>query len=216
MKRWGALFLLVGLMGILTGCFQFTPLTPQPQLLYSEDFSNASTPSWVQGVDPPGTWQITNGRYYGMLDDYDSYYYVYSGAISGLTDFRIQATTSQQGTATDHSWGLILRASNERFYAFEISADGWYVFSVYTPSDWEDLYDWHTTNLIRPAGQTNTLRVDVRGNTFDLYLNGQWLAKVTDPASTLTSGSVGFIIETWNDSNGGAWFDDLEVWSLVD
>jgi len=37
---------------------------------------------------------------------------------------------------------------------------------------------------------------------------------VTD--STLSSGSVGFIVETWDDPDGGAWFDDLEVWTLGD
>jgi len=214
MKRWGALLLLFGLMGGLAGCFQFTPLTPQPQLLYSEDFSNPSTSAWLQDTDASGGWQIMNGRYYGMLTDDDSYYYVYSGAISSLTDFRIVATTSQQGTAADHSWGIILRASDEHFYAFEISADGYYVFSVYTPSDWANLPEWQKTDKIRPAGQTNTLRVDARGNSFSLYINDQFVTTVQD--GTLSSGSVGFIVETWTDPNGGAWFDNLEVWSLVD
>jgi hypothetical protein len=215
MRRWGTILLLIGLLGILSGCFLFTPIGPQ--LLYSEDFSNSSSADWPQETDASGGWQITNGRYYGMLADNDSYYYVYSGAatVQTLTDFRIQATTSQQGSATDHSWGLILRASDEHFYAFEISADGWYVFSVYTPTDWVNLGNkWQETDKINPMGQTNTLRVDARGNTFDLYINDQHVETVQD--STLSSGSVGFIVETWDDPNGGAWFDNLQVWSLVD
>ncbi len=215
MRRWFGTLLLIVVVGIVSGCALFGPLVGvQPQLLFSDDFSNTSSPGWWQGVDPPGEWDITNGHYYGQVGDADSYYYVYNTTVSGLTDFRIEATTNQLGTATDHSWGIILRATDEAFYAFEISADGYVVFSVYTPTDWDDLYGWVKSAAIRPKGQTNTLRVDVQGTSFTFYVNGQLIDHVTD--ATLSSGSVGFIVETWGDPNGGAWFDDLEVWTLVD
>jgi hypothetical protein len=209
--------LLMVVVGVLTGCSFFNPpVVPVigPQLLFSDDFSNASSQGWWQGSDEVGEWEITNGRYYGHVDDEDSYYYVYNTTVDSLADFRVEATTGQQGTATDHSWGIILRAQDERFYAFEISADGYVLISVYTPSDWEDLYGWEASNAIRPAGQTNTIRVEARGTTFAMYVNDQYITQITD--ATLSSGSVGFIIETWNDANGGAWFDDLEVWTLAD
>ncbi len=215
MKRWAVLILLIGVVTGLAGCSLFTPPpNPQPQLLFEDNFSNTRSPGWWQGNDPPGTWEIKNGHYYGELDDSDSYYYVYNTTVSGLTNFRIQATTSQLGTATDHSWRIILPASDERFYAFEISADGYVVFSVYTPTDWQDIYNWVKSDQIHPAGQTNKLAVEAHGTSFTLYVNDQQVAQVTD--ATLTSGSVGFIVETWGDPNGGAWFDDLDVWTLVD
>ncbi len=210
-----ALVLILAAAGSLAGCFLINPPPVlQPQLLYSEDFSNSSAPGWWQGIDPPGEWDIVGGRYYGNVSDADSYYYVYSTAAPNLTDFSVRVTTGQQGSASDHSWGVIFRAGDERFYAFEISADGYVLLSVYTPTDWEDLYGWAYCDAIRPAGQTNGLRVDVQGTTFSLYVNGQYITQVTD--ATLTSGSVGFIIETWDDPDGGAWFDNLEVWSIVD
>jgi hypothetical protein len=206
---------LIGLLGSLAGCVLFNPPPAvQPQLLYSENFSSSTAKGWWQGIDPPGEWIITGGRYYGTVLDEDSYYYVYTTAAPNLTDFSARVTTGQQGTATDHSWGIIFRAGDERFYAFEISADGYVLVSVYTPADWSDLYGWALCSAIRPAGQTNELRVDAQGTTFSFYVNGTYVTQVTD--ATLASGSIGFIVETWDDPNGGAWFDNLEVWSIVD
>ena len=136
MRRWGLLILLGTVMTGISGCFLFTPPVVGPQLLFSDDFSNASSPGWWQGTYLSAEWDIAGGRYYGAVDDADSYDYVYNDAVGGWTDFSVEATTGQLGLAGDHSWGLILRAQDEAFYAFEISTDGYVLFSVSTPTDW--------------------------------------------------------------------------------
>jgi len=213
MRRWGVVMLMaVAALG-LSGCMQ----EPSgPELLFAGYFTSADSPGWWQGQDSDvgAEWQIASGHYSGQLADADSYYYVWNTEVTGLTDFRIQATTSQLGTATDHSWGIIFRADDDAFYAFEISADGYVQLSVWTPGDWNAIYDWALCAAIRPMGQTNALRVDAHGTSFALYVNDVLVTQVTD--STLSSGSVGFIVETWDDPDGGAWFDDLEVWTLGD
>ncbi|MCX6101619.1 MAG: hypothetical protein NTV92_09465 [Candidatus Bipolaricaulota bacterium] len=213
MKRWVVVVLLMVAGLVLSGCMH----EPSgPELLFTDYFANADSPGWWQGLDSDtgAQWQITGGHYVGQIADADSYYYVWNTEVTGLTDFRIQATTSQIGTATDHSWGIIFRTDGDSLYAFEISADGGVLFSVRTPSDWNDLYGWAPCAAIHPAGQTNELRVDAHGTSFALYVNDRLVTQVTD--ATLSSGSVGFIVETWDDPNGGAWFDDLEVWTLED
>lgn len=212
-KLFGLAFVLVAGLATLSGCFMLTPPEDlQPQLLFADNFANASSPGWWQGIDPPGEWEIRSGHFYGGLSDEDSYYYVHNTTVTGLTDFRIEATTNQLGSASDHSWGIIFRAQGEDFYAFEISADGYILFSVRADDFWDDIIDWEASDAIHPAGQTNKIRVDVRGTSFMLYVNDQLVGQATD--ATLTSGSVGFIVETWNDPDGSAWFDDLQVWSL--
>lgn len=216
MRRWVGVMLVIAVVGSLSGCMNQPPAEAEPQLLFADYFTNTSSPGWGQGqkTDPPVEWQITGGHYYGRLSDADSYSYRWNTTVTGLTDFRIQATTSRLGTATDHSWGIIFRAQNEAFYAFEISAGGKVQFSVWTPDDWKAIYGWEPCAAIRPAGQANELRVDVRGTSFTLYINDHMVAQASD--ATLSSGSVGFIVETWDDPDGGAWFDDLEVWTLAD
>jgi len=213
MRRWIGAILLLVVVGGLSGCFLFPGSGgAQSQLLYSEDFSNPDDSGWYQGEDPGWEWAITGGRYYGWVIDEDSLDYVYDGSASGLTDGRFQAKTGQLGAATDHSWGLIFRAAGQSFYAFEISADGYVLFAVHTATGWDHLYGWEPCPAIRSAGETNEIRVDADGSSFSLYVNGQFITEVTD--TRLSSGSVGFIIETWVDAEGGVWFDDLEVWSL--
>jgi hypothetical protein len=206
------MLIMVAVLG-LSGCIEEAN---EPELLFADYFSSADSPGWWQGQDSDvgAQWQIAGGHYVGQLADADSYYYVWNTDVTGLTDFRIQASTSQLGTATDHSWGIIFRADDDAFYAFEISADGYAQLSVWTPSDWNAIYDWTLCAAIRPAGQTNDLRVDVHGTSFALYVNDVLVTQVTD--STLSSGSIGFIVETWDDADGGAWFDDLEVRTLDD
>jgi hypothetical protein len=220
MRRWvGGVLMVVAVLG-LSGCATWLR-DDEPELLFADYFANTNSPGWWQGRDGDAeaetpwetVWEILDGRYYGQLAGADSYYYNFNPTVTGLTDFRVQATTGQIGTAGDCSWGIILRAGNDGFYAFEISADGYVQFSVWAEDYWEDIYGWAQCAAIRP-GQTNQLRIDVRGSSFTLYVNGTTVAQVTD--ATVNSGSVGFIVETWDDAYGGAWFDDLEVWTLGD
>jgi len=213
MRRWIGAFLLLVVVGGLSGCFLFPGSGgAQSQLLYSEDFSNPDDLGWRVGSYPPAEWAITGGLYYGWVIDFDSYAYSYDSTASGLTDGRFQVKTGQLGTATDHSWGIIFRVTGESFYLFEISADGYVLFAVHTAAGWDDLYGWQPCSAIRPAGETNEIRVDAQGSSFSLYVNGQFITEVMD--TRLISGTVGVIIETWVDAQGGVWFDDLEVWSL--
>jgi len=185
----------------------------ESQLLFSDSFSNTTSADWWQGEDEDAgaTWEIQNGHYYGRLAENHSWYYVTSKTARTLADIRIVATTSPVGTASDSTWGIVLRAQGGTFYAFEIDADGYALFSVRTAGGWHDIYGWEPCSAIR-FGQPNVLRVDAAGKFFSLYVNDTLFAQVTDDA--LSSGSVGFIVEMWDDPDGGAWFDDLEVWSL--
>ena len=73
MKRWVVVALLMVAGLGLSWCIN---QPSEPQLLFSDYFTNAGSPGWLQGVDSDtgAQWQITGGHYVGQIADADSYY----------------------------------------------------------------------------------------------------------------------------------------------
>src|SRR5690606_18502312 len=121
------------------------------------------------------------------------------GSLRGveIADARVEAviTTasfSEPGLRT----GMWLRYQDERnFLAFMISSTGAYRIARFQDG-YTDLVEWTPAPALRTGeGVVNTLRVDSRGDTFDFFINGQFMVTVTD--STWPTGRFAF----WGASN---------------
>lgn len=214
MRKLAGLLLVLTVMAWVGGCLPLDPgLPPAVQwvLLYSDSFSNINSYGWYQGYGSDHEWWIEGGRYHAYLPNWDWYDYVYNeDRTYGLTDFHLKVDTIQEGFTSDHAWGVVFRAQGESFYAFEISEDGYMGFFRHSPEGWDDDYEWQPCTAIHETILTDHIEIIAEGPNFTCLVNGVEVLHVQDWA--ITSGSIGFIVDTWNDPYARVAFDNLEVW----
>ncbi|MBV9691484.1 MAG: DUF1080 domain-containing protein [Ktedonobacteraceae bacterium] len=130
------------------------------------------------------------------------------GAIVALyanhkfNDFRLTVTTLEirKSNQTPDYYGVVFRSTVDlsHYYLFEVSPSdgGQYLFSRYDDEGhkgrlWQTLADG-STPLLR---ESNTIRIEVHGNTFAFFINNKpVIASVTDQ-SALLSGELGLYVE---------------------
>ncbi len=75
--------------------------------------------------------------------------------------------------------------------------------------------DWTKFPAGVPAGNTHTLQVIARGNTFSFYIDRIFFAKATDKASTYMAGGIGFVCYNPQGSKSGeALFSNVSIRNL--
>ena len=77
--------------------------------------------------------------------------------------------------------GVWVRYQDENnFLAFMISNTGKYYIARYADT-YHDLVDWTDTDAVRVGRDAvNTLRVDITGDTYDFYINGEYVDSIVD------------------------------------
>jgi serine/threonine protein kinase/uncharacterized protein YgiM (DUF1202 family) len=140
-----------------------------------EDFYEVSLNYLPQGQDEGTSWGSLRGA-----------------RIQELRDARIEAVIaatnfSQPGSRT----GLWVRYQDEtNFLAFMISSSGAYRIARFEDG-YASLVDWTASDAIRIGdGALNTVRVDIRGDNFDFFINGRFIATVFD--KTWPNGRIAF------------------------
>ena len=187
------------------------PLPTQPPLIQSDrvlaltcdliledEFSGGRSPrDWFQDTAPGGssTEQIIDDFYVIRLLDAQGRSEATSwGSLRGYVfrSMRVEAViNASHWTDTQSTTGLWLRYQNENnFLAFMISSSGRYRVARWQ-NGYTDLIPWTSSPAVRTGdGATNTVRIDVYEDTFDFYVNGQYLASVND--STWRDGRIAF------------------------
>ena len=116
------------------------------------------------------------------------------GSLRGrvFRDKRVEAViTADRFSSTPTRTGLWLRYQDENnFLAFMIASTGRYRIARYQNS-YTDLVGWTSHPAIRTGdGAINTLRIDVRDDLFEFYINGQFADRVRD--TTWAEGRIAF------------------------
>ncbi|MBC6936049.1 MAG: hypothetical protein DWB42_09420 [Chloroflexi bacterium] len=97
---------------------------------------------------------------------------------------RVEAVVRAQHFTPDVSvrTGIWLRYQDENgFLAFMISSTGQYYIARWSDGRYNDLVRWSPSRAVRLGdGIANTLRVDIREDTFDFYINGEYVNTVVD------------------------------------
>ncbi len=128
-------------------------------------------------------------------------------------DFIVEADATQLGGPKNNAYGIILRygLQADDFYAFLISGDGYYAFTVdgANRTDPEFLTEWAESSAINTGAQTNRLKVVAVGSSMKYYVNDQLLGETRD--SRFTSGTIGFFVGTIDEGNVQIAFDNLRV-----
>jgi eukaryotic-like serine/threonine-protein kinase len=127
-----------------------------------------------------------------------------------FSNFRLTVTVSeiQQGKPIGADYyGIIFRATNDlnHYYLFEFTASGGsqYVFSRLdgqAKAKWNILTHGPLPSLLPDIGQTNTITIVAKGNTFNFIVNNISVGKqvIDNSGDTLTSGQIALIVEGEN------------------
>lgn len=186
-----------------------------PGVLFQDDFSDAQACGWAQ--------------------------YNQGGASVGVEDELLRLTTSQPGPIwwtnpgrnfddviitvqarqasgpDNNAYGVICRyQSQENFYVFLISGDGYYAIGKYQSGSQQILYltgdgQYHYlfSDAINQGIATNQMRVSCVGDELSLTVNGLPLATVTDP--TFVTGDIGLGVSAFELGTAVIEFDNIKV-----
>lgn len=109
-----------------------------------------------------------------------------------FSNYTLQTDVEITDRASEYH-GLILRwQDSENFYSFRITPDGYFAFDVWHSGKYSFeriLGPTHSDAIHQGTAQINTLAVVASNESFDLYINGQYVASASD--SRFASGKVG-------------------------
>ncbi len=192
-------------------------LVPDALVLMRDDFSDLDS-GWFQARSPVGPY------FYGYHPT-DFYHVQVSEAEDCLTVFEednfdnfmaeidifIAATNTEVGR---FRYGLLIRDNGSEFYAFTISPrdQTWQVLKGTAVGI--ELMDSGSGASIQGGTQATRDRLFVvaNGPKMSFFLNGGLVSTVRD--DDLTSGHVGFIVQTLDETYAHTHYDEITVWDL--
>ncbi|MBI5691226.1 MAG: PEP-CTERM sorting domain-containing protein [Verrucomicrobia bacterium] len=157
----------------------------QAQVIFTDDFTAGAAPAWGNEV---GGWTATGGVYAPTSPNNNPA--TYSGLPWLLTDFSVSVTI--QGLSDGGIW---LRSSgNQNGILLVTGGNGRTGTGLY----WHEIVNGsvspalnEVTGLFTNGVSTATIRVDVVGNTFSAYVNGNPTPSTVLVSSAFSSGRVG-------------------------
>jgi hypothetical protein len=128
-------------------------------------------------------------------------------------DFVMEVDAAQVSGPDNNAYGVVLRygLESDEFYAFMISGDGYYAFTVdgVNRTDPEFVADWAESSVIKQGTQTNHIKVIAVGPSMKYYVNDQLLGEVQD--ARFSTGTLGFFVGTVDEGDLTISFDNLRV-----
>ena len=183
---------------------------PQAEVLYEDDFSDPSS-GWDDVEDTDGITGYRDGAYRILINITDWYFWSTPGV--NFSDVVVDVDATKNGGPDNNEYGVICRYLDENnFYIFSISSDGYYGISKFSNGEqsgvgMEDMQLNDT--VIKTGNSSNHVRAKCIGQNLSLEVNGNLLVDVT--ASDFTSGDVGVIASTFEESGVDILFDNFVV-----
>jgi hypothetical protein len=175
---------------------------------------NSKGYGWAQFRTNLTACQFTAGAY-----EIDAPIHIYQSCYPGsspqLSNFTFEA---QMKFVKGDCGAILFRADhiNHNFYDFEVCQDGRYEVDVHTGKaspPFKRLVPLQSSSVIHSGpGQNNVLAVVAIGNTFNLYVNHQNIASVTD--SSYSQGQIGLYASGYYGDPTEVLFSNAKVWTL--
>ena len=187
-----------------------------------DDLPAATAPAGFRCAAPgpaeakPARWEVigipdapSGGQVLAQLDGDDTNNRFPVALVEGATwqDVRVAVRARAVDGARDRSFGVVVRARDERnYYVARANTSGWgenVRFYKFVDGKRNQLEDWEG-DVARDAW--HTLQVDARGDAFTVTLDGRAIIKARD-ATFPAAGMVG----VWTKAEAVSWFDDLTI-----
>jgi len=201
---------------LLAACAALPPVVPPPQdadlpagsVLFQDDFSSGST-GWRRFASPEGVMDYDAAGYRVLVNALNTNFW--ATANRNFADVRIEADAGKLGGPDSNRIGLVCRFSNDAYYFFMISSDGFYGVGIFAGGQGVLLgqSEMKASERIKTGLAVNHLRADCAGTTLAFYVNGFQVASVQDAA--LQAGDVGLLAGTFDQPGVDVIFDNFVV-----
>ena len=175
---------------------------------FSDDFSDP-TSGWTTHKEEETITEYSNGVY--RISVLEEHWVAWGRARRRIANgvFTVAATPVEG--PLDNGYGIVFRYQDgDNFYAFEVSADGYYLLGKYVDDEWINLVDWTKSAAIKQGiGSTNYLKVVADGPEISCYVNDQFLVTVVD--ESFHEGDCGVLAEAYDEGGVVVEFDDFQV-----
>jgi len=199
------------------------PLSPQQAAMATARRITNASPIFADDLstDFISDWYVdytncifVNGTYHARVKQNNAFQTCQSSVLSyDNAAFQVDVSLLAGSDA-----GLILRATDQKFYEFGIDNQGNFFFRRHDPDgagggSFTDLIPATRSKAILPGKRKNTLLVIANGSNFDLFINGVLVGEYQD--SSYANGQVGFSVETYSTVQAGeASFSNFKVFSV--
>lgn len=201
---------------VLAACEQ----APQPitadepgQVLFRDQFIPGNTGKWLLEGDELTSTEIANEQLVITVNEPNTVQFA-TLQEPQFSNFVVEVDGRQRAGQPDSSYGILFRVQDpQRFYRFEITANGLYVMERHNPDGtWTRLVqDWLPSDAINQGlNVANRLKVIANGPEITLYVNDILLQQVTD--ATYPSGAIALSAGTFGGNSLQVSFDDLVVY----
>jgi hypothetical protein len=208
-SKYLCLLLVIGLLLSACQSFGLDYFGLSGEDLFNDDFSQSAS-GWRHASDEHGSADYVDGYYQIAVNN--AKYQVWSSPNLIFADAVIEVDAIKAAGNDNNLFGITCRVQpSQDFYAFLISADGYYGIYKHQNDAFQLLGQkaMSPTEAIQQGGATNRLQADCVGNRLSLYVNGQKVAEATD--DQFTRGDVGLIAGALSDPGVDIHFDNFSV-----
>jgi len=209
------LLLLLSLLILFTAaCSTPAPLasTPQDQgmasgsVLFQDDFSRLVS-GWRRYTSAEGTMDYNAAGYRILVNSSNTNFW--STAQQNFADVRLEVDAGKLGGPDANRIGLVCRFTDDTYYFFMISSDGFYGTGIFAGGQGVLLGQGEmlSDGNIKTGMAVNHLRADCVGDSLTFYVNGFKVSSVQD--STLKAGDVGLLAGTFDQPGVDVIFDNF-------
>ena len=174
-----------------------------------DDF-NGVDPNWETGKFESGTGTIANGELRIRSETVSSasttiYYDVTFG------DQIIDVDVTLVGGTDDNWQTVICRDNGDDYYDLGISADGYYLIDIWIDGTRlnKSLGPSSSSYIRTGANVSNSLHVECVGERLSLWINGNFLAELTD--TNISGGRVGLSVDSIGGEFSNVAFDNVRI-----
>jgi hypothetical protein len=181
---------------------------PSGSVLFQDDFSNP-----VSGFDRfmagEGIMDYDAGGYRILVNALQTNFW--ATPRKNFANVRMEVDIGKLGGPDENRIGLLCRFTDNNYYFFLVTSDGFYGVGIYFSGQAVLLgqNEMKTDANIKKGLAVNHLRADCAGNTLTFFVNGFQVASVQD--NTLASGDVGILAGTFTQPGVDVIFDNFVV-----
>ena len=209
------IFLFISLALVPLACQFSSPVAPSPTLeaqtgdtLFYDDFTNPAS-GWDHFTSAEGTMDYDGNGYRFLVNALQANFWSTPGKL--FRDVRMDADVAKLSGPDENRIGLLCRFSENNYYFFMVSSDGYYTIGKYIDGNVIQLgqSEMQPDESIHTGLAVNHLRGDCVGSTLTFYVNGKLVAQAQDAG--FAEGDVGLLAGTFTEPGVDVIFDNFLV-----
>jgi hypothetical protein len=165
-------------------------------LVFQDDLSNPNSGWFVYKADETKGGKYENGIYNVWTNTKDTVLVLNPKLRKQFSNFSAEVDVRRTSEDMGALLGIIYRLDDTgHYYRFSISDNQTYLVSLATNGLEQQLNKKDFSSFIKPGNETNTLKLVCKGETQEVYVNGNKLDTITD--NTSLTGEIGLGFSNW-------------------